>query len=82
MWDCTQLGNAFGLIMHAVIYSLLCMCVCVHVYSSAVCIYMYAWYNVALCLCAVLMEHAATLGGLVASAGDLRGNTEDPASMQ
>ena len=74
MWVCTQLGNAFGLIS----YSLLFMCVCMCIRRQ--CVYMHACYNVALGLCAVLMEHTATLGGLVASAVHSRGSTEDPVS--
>ena len=44
-------------------------------------VYMYKTRQ-ALGLCAVLMAHAAALGGLVASAGHSRGNTEDLARMQ
>ena len=47
-----------------------CACACVFVGNS----------YVALGTSAVLMEHAATLGGLAASAGHSRGNTEDPVS--
>ena len=78
MWVCTQLGNAFGLIS----YNLLCMCVCMCIRRQCVYTCICAIINVGLSLCAVLMDRAATLGGLVASAGHSRGNTEDLASMQ
>ena len=52
-----------------------CVCACVCVYSLAIRIYACIYACVG--LCAVLMEHASTLGGLVASAGHSTGNTED-----
>ena len=81
MWVCTQLGNAFGLIS----YSLLCMCVCMCTRRQCVYTRMRAIMCMALGLCAVLMEHADTLGGLHGIRSfcrRLEGQHEDLASMQ